>query len=77
MEGGFGMDSVKEIYDIKELSKYLKISISEIRKMVREKRIPYFRLGNRLKFDLDNINHWIKNFETNKFINNDKDIMEK
>lgn len=54
---------IKEIYDIKKLSIYLDISVSEIRKLVREKRIPYFRLGNRIKFDLKKINIWLEDKE--------------
>ena len=50
----------KEIINIQELSSYLKISIPEIRKLVRQSNIPYFRIGNRLKFDLANINLWIE-----------------
>ena len=42
----------KEICNLKDLSNYLKISISEIRKLVREKKIPHFRIGNRIMFDL-------------------------
>jgi len=54
---------MKEILDIKQLSKYLQVSISEIRKLVRQRNIPYFRIGNRLKFDLANINLWIEELE--------------
>lgn len=54
---------MKEILDIKQLSTYLQVSISEIRKLVRQKNIPYFRIGNRLKFDLVNINLWIEELE--------------
>lgn len=54
---------MKEILDIKQLSNYLQVSISEIRKLVRQKNIPYFRIGNRLKFDLANINLWIEELE--------------
>ena len=54
---------MKEILDIKQLSTYLQESISEIRKLVRQKNIPYFRIGNRLKFDLANINLWIEELE--------------
>ena len=46
----------KEIINIQELSSYLKISILQIRKLVRQRNISYFRIGNRLKFDLANIN---------------------
>ena len=53
----------KEIINIQELSSYLKISIPEIRKLVSQKNIPYFRIGNRLKFDLANINLWIEELE--------------
>lgn len=53
----------KEICNLKELSNYLKISISEIRKLVREKKIPHFRLGNRIMFDLKTINNWIEKLQ--------------
>lgn len=53
----------KEICNIKELSIYIKISIPEIRKLVREKKIPYFRVGNRIKFDIKEINKWIENLQ--------------
>ena len=54
---------MKDILDIKELSIYLKVSISEIRKLVRQKNIPHFRVGNRLRFDLANIDIWIEELE--------------
>ena len=54
---------MKKILDIKQLSTYLQVSISEIRKLVRQRNIPYFRIGNRLKFDLANINLWIEELE--------------
>lgn len=54
---------LKEIYDIQELSNYLKVSVSEIRKLVRERKIPFFRIGNRLRFDLNKINSWLEKME--------------
>ena len=54
---------MKEIYNIKELSNYLKISPSEIRKLVRQNQIPYFRVGNRIKFEKEKINEWIENLQ--------------
>lgn len=54
---------MKEILDLKELSSYLKISVSEIRKLVWQKRIPHFRIGNRIKFDLEHVNLWIEKLE--------------
>lgn len=53
----------KEICDIQTLSSYLKVSVSEVRKLVREKKVPYFRVGNRLRFDLKKINNWLEKLE--------------
>ena len=50
----------KEICGIKELATYLDMSESGIRKLVREKRIPYFRELSCIKFDLKEINLWIE-----------------
>lgn len=50
----------KEIRDIKALAKYLDVSVPYIRKLVRAKSIPCFRIGNRLKFDLREIDKWIE-----------------
>ena len=54
---------MKEIMTIKEISSYLNISISTIRNMVRSKRIPHFRIGNRIYFKANSIDEWLKNLE--------------
>ena len=48
-----------EVFNINELSDYLHCSISMIRKLVREKKLPYFRIGNRLNFKKEMIDTWI------------------
>ena len=53
----------KDICDIKQLATYLKISIPEVRKLLREKKIPHFRLGNRYRFDINKINKWLEEME--------------
>lgn len=53
----------KNICNIKELSIYLQTSIPQIRKLIREKKIPHFRVGNRIKFDLNEINKWIEKLQ--------------
>lgn len=53
----------KELCDIKELSSYLRISVSEIRKLVKQNKMPHFRVGNRIKFELNTINLWIEKLE--------------
>ena len=54
---------MKEICDIKYVSNYLQVSVPEVRKLVRMNEIPFFRVGNRLKFDINNINQWIEKLE--------------
>lgn len=62
----------KEILNIKELSTYLNCSISQIRKMVYENKIPYFRIGNRLMFKCSIINKWIESLYNDIDIGGDK-----
>ena len=54
---------MKEIITLKQLSSNLSISISEIRKLVRERRIPHFRIGNKIYFSVDSINAWLTKIE--------------
>lgn len=35
---------MNDIFNIKEISKYLKCSVSGIRSLVRNKKIPYFKI---------------------------------
>ncbi len=50
----------KDICDVREIADYLNISIAEVRKLVREKKIPFFRLGNRIKFRVNTIDNWLE-----------------
>ena len=54
---------MKEIITLKELSNNLHISISVIRKLVRERRIPHFRIGNKIYFSVESINNWLTKIE--------------
>ena len=53
------MNKKNEIYDVDDLSNYLQLSTSGIRKLVKERKIPHFRVGNRIKFNSQTINLWI------------------
>lgn len=54
-----------DILTIKEAALYLKCSASSIRALVREKRIPFFRVGNKLFFKKESIDVWVSNQEVN------------
>ena len=53
----------KEICGVNELATYLGISVSGVRKLVREKRIPYFKVLSCIKSDLKEINEWLEKSE--------------
>lgn len=53
----------KNSMNVEELSIYLNISISNIRNMVRSKRIPHYRIGRCIYFRINTIDEWLKNLE--------------
>ena len=48
-----------EILTVKEVSELLKIHEDTVYKMVREGRIPAFRVGSDWRFQKDQVVHWI------------------
>jgi excisionase family DNA binding protein len=48
-----------EILTVKEVSELLKIHEDTVYKMVKEGRIPAFRVGSDWRFQKDQIVHWI------------------
>lgn len=53
----------RTIFDVKECKEYLHIKDSLIRKLVKESKIPYFRLGSKIMFNKESIDLWIHNQE--------------
>lgn len=50
----------KRFVGINELAKYLDVSINTLRYWVWRKEIPYFKVGKSVKFDIIEINDWLK-----------------
>ncbi len=50
-----------QIMTIQELSKYLKVPVSTLYKLVRTGAIPSFKVGKHWRFRKDAIDHWISN----------------
>ena len=50
--------------DIKQLSKFLNVSISLIRKLIRGNEIPYIKIGTKLLFQKNEINKWLLNHQS-------------
>mgnify|MGYP001860954677 FL=1 len=47
------------MFDVKQLAEYLNVSISLIRKLVKNKNIPYVRLGVKILFSKIEIDKWL------------------
>lgn len=52
-----------EIMSVKEVSKYLNCSESCIRNMLREKKLPFFKLNSKYNFSKESIDLWVQNQE--------------
>lgn len=50
-----------EVFDVKELTRYLRCSDSTVRKLIKNKEIPNFRIANRIYFKKALIDIWIQN----------------
>lgn len=59
------------ILNVKELSKYLNCSQSCTRKLRRESKIPFFKIGDKLLFDKNKINAWLSEKEVEPKNNRD------
>ncbi len=49
----------KEVLSVKEVAEYLGISESVVRRLIREHRIPFFRIERRVLFLLPAIRDWL------------------
>ena len=52
-----------QVFTVKEVANYLNCSVSSIRTLVRNKNIPYFRIGSKLNFNREAVDNWIHNQE--------------
>jgi excisionase family DNA binding protein len=59
MKGERKMEKI--LFTVKEASKYLNCSESSMRKLIKEKQIPYFRIQSKILFNKETIDNWIEN----------------
>lgn len=52
-----------ERFTVKEVAKYLGVSVDSIYKMVREKQIPHFRVRRTILFSKKAIDKWVEEQE--------------
>lgn len=58
-----------QIFTVKEVANYLNCSVSSIRTLVRNKEIPYFRIGSKLNFNKEAVDNWVHNQEVKNMQN--------
>jgi excisionase family DNA binding protein len=56
-------NNAKPYLSIAELSDYLQIAKGTIYKYTSKKRIPYFKIGKRVRFSKNSIDRWVKKLE--------------
>lgn len=52
-----------EVFNVKEVAKYLNCSESTIRKLVRETKIPFFKICSKISFYKKSIDEWIEKLQ--------------
>ena len=54
------MENNEPLMTVKDLSSYLNIPVSSLYKWVSEKRIPHYKLRERLRFRREDIDAWME-----------------
>ncbi len=49
----------QNLIDYEELAAWLSDSVRHLRRLVHEDRIPYLKVGHFVRFDPDQIRHWL------------------
>lgn len=50
----------RSLMSIAEVAEVLGVSIRHVRRLVQERRIPFFKWGHLLRFDADEIEAWLQ-----------------
>ncbi len=57
------MNKKTEFFTIDELSEYLRIPKATLYKFTMDKKIPFFKIGVRLRFKRESIDKWVTKLE--------------
>jgi excisionase family DNA binding protein len=49
----------RELYDISRVAPMLDVRESFVRRLVAQRRIPFLKIGKFIRFDPDELGHWI------------------
>ena len=51
---------METLYDLKEIAKYLRRSELSVRRLVWEKKIPFYKIGGKILFKETDIEKWLE-----------------
>lgn len=49
----------QRLVGIPDVAGYLGVEVRHVRRLVHERRIPYYKWGHLLRFDLDEVDSWL------------------
>jgi excisionase family DNA binding protein len=55
-----GSDRIPQLLSIEELASRLGITVRHVRRLVAEKRVPYYKVGRLVRFDPAEITVWLE-----------------
>lgn len=56
------------VFTVKDLALYLRVSESTIRKLIKEKKIPHYRIFSKILFKKELIDKWLSDNEKKNYI---------
>jgi excisionase family DNA binding protein len=54
-----GIDNHPQLLDIDQLAQRLGITVRHVRRLVADKRVPYYKVGRLVRFDQAEITDWL------------------
>lgn len=54
------MSMTEELLDLEETARWLKISTRSVRRLAREGKLPYCRVGNLYRFNRSDVSRWLQ-----------------
>ena len=55
-----GTDTITQLLTIDQLAQRLGITVRHVRRLVAERRVPYYKVGRLVRFDPDEIGEWLR-----------------
>ena len=58
----------RDLIDVSAAAERLGVSVRYVRRLVAERRIPYFKLGHLLRFDVEEVDAWLERAKVSEIV---------